>query len=268
MKAHVAQMSFPFANRNAHFAEMGLPVADLPFQVGDFKLDMTDMKAHFGDFIPQETDFMPQFPVKRAELLTVARNIENAMTQHPDAFEKCLVTLAQVQSADAAQGDTSNARLDAQATLDAAVIDDQSAINLLSDRAKTVLEYGKSAKRQFPDILKWLGWEDAAPAALLVPGAVRGFEVKSQTPGAVTFDYKAPIVGRDALKGEGGAAAFYKILWRQNVGDDWQDAASDVDLDISVNLNRWTRGQIVEFAVVAINKAGQGPVSAGISITV
>ncbi len=211
---------------------------------------------------------MPQFPIKRADVLTVAHNIENAMAQHPEAFEKCLVSLAEVQSADTAQGATSNTRVDKQADLDAAITADQSAVMVLSDRAKTVLEYGKSARRQFPDILKWLDWEDGEPTALIAPGALRGFEIKSQTPGAVTFDYKAPLVGKDASKGEGGAASFYKIVWRLSVSDAWQDAASDVDLDITVNLNRWPRGTIVEFAGMAMNKKGPGPVSNGISVAV
>ncbi len=211
---------------------------------------------------------MPEFPKKRAEILSVTHNIENAMTQHPEAFAKCLVSLAEVQSADTAQNGTSNVRMTQQAELDDAILADQSAINLLSDRAKTVLEYGKSAKRQFPDILKWLVWEDGEPLESLEPGMVRGFEVKTQTPGAVTFDYKAPLVGRDASKGEGGAASFYKLLTRDSVAAQWEEAGSDADLDITANLTKYVRGTVREFAVQAFNKKGPGPVSAGISVTV
>ena len=62
---------------------------------------------------------------------------------------------------------------------------------------------------------------------------------------------------------EGGKPAFYKIQ-RQAEGSSWEDAGTSTNTEQL--MSNQPRGVEVDFRVIAVNRAGEGPPSATITV--
>jgi len=114
------------------------------------------------------------------------------------------------------------------------------------------LRYAENTVDFDDDKLKLIGWAGRkAPSHLTPPGQTRLLEVPRQGEGWVVLDWKAPA--------EGGKPAAYRVLRRQRPDGPWEDAATAVTTEAT--LVEQPRGVELEYRVVALNKAGEGPPS-------
>jgi hypothetical protein len=149
-----------------------------------------------------------------------------------------------------------NAAKDAAASADGAAAEahdvKRDAVADLSDKMKHVLRYAEIAVRNDEAKLKNIGWSGPRePAKAAPPGAPRSLEVKSQGRGWVYLDWKGP--------NEGGSVSAYRVLSRTSSETEWKELV--LCFESMTVLTDQPKGVDVEYHVIAMNKAGEGPAS-------
>ena len=83
------------------------------------------------------------------------------------------------------------------------------------------------------------------------PGQATHLEVKREGPGWVSLDWKKPK--------DGGPVAFYLVQVRHHGKGDWREACRH--FETTIVLKDQERGVELEYCIVTVNKAGEGPPS-------
>lgn len=121
---------------------------------------------------------------------------------------------------------------------------------------KTTLRWAEAVFRDHPEQLSAFGWGLPRPkTALEPPGQTLNIVILGEGKNWVVLDWKAPV--------DGGAVAAYKIQRRSNRGD-WEDVATSVESEL--HLKNQLRGAELEFQVIALNRAGEGPPSGVVAL--
>ena len=98
--------------------------------------------------------------------------------------------------------------------------------------------------------MKLIGWAGKkAKTPLAPPGQTRLLEAPRQGKGWLFLDWKAPA--------DGGKPKAYKVQRRS--GENWQDVATAILTEATL-VDQPEKTQI-EYRVIAVNKAGEGPES-------
>ena len=124
------------------------------------------------------------------------------------------------------------------------------ALEELVDAMMVDIRYAENTVDFDDDKLKLIGWAGKkAKTSLTPPGQVRMLEAPKQGAGWVYLDWKQPA--------DGGKAAAYKV--QRRIDGDWKDIATAILSEITL-VDQPEKTQI-EYRVIAINKAGEGPES-------
>ncbi len=121
---------------------------------------------------------------------------------------------------------------------------------------KADIRYAENTVDFDDDKLKLIGWAGKkAKTPLAPPGQTRLLEAPKQGNGWVFLDWKAPA--------DGGKPKAYKVQRRvvgaEPVSDRWKDVATAILSEITL-VDQPEKTEL-EYRVIAVNKAGEGPES-------
>ena len=203
-----------------------------------------------------------KFPKSEAEIMKLAQNMISGFTDNPTVFPAPPFTPTQQQTRLTAVKTKINDVVQKTAEKEQAVDDKDAEMLAMTEEMKECIGYAEYVTKGDDAKLKLIGWSGRAePQKQLPPGQPRGFEIVEQGAGWVHFDWK------DAKGAEaGGAVQMYKLLARplKSAGDMKEIGASVVS---EITLTDQPRGVETEYAVVAVNKAGQSQPSNSITLT-
>nr|VFJ55017.1 MAG: Fibronectin type III domain-containing protein [Candidatus Kentron sp. FM]VFJ75052.1 MAG: Fibronectin type III domain-containing protein [Candidatus Kentron sp. FM]VFK17830.1 MAG: Fibronectin type III domain-containing protein [Candidatus Kentron sp. FM] len=127
----------------------------------------------------------------------------------------------------------------------------QASLQALSDKIKINLRYAEMVTGFDDAKLKAIGWggrKEKTPLA--APGQVPNLVTTEQGDDWITLAWKKPR--------EGGKPSTYEIRRREWGGDaDWDTVATSTSLEVT--LTEQERGKELEYCVVTVNRAGEGP---------
>lgn len=195
---------------------------------------------------------MASFPTREADIIALGRAIAQGLSEHPEVFPAPPHSAEEIYAAidvvTSAQGATVVTGAQNKQANDA----EDKAFEALMDLMKTDLRYAESVTRMDDGTLELLGW--GAPrrgTATGVPGQVLTLEVLREGKDWVHLEWKDPV--------NGGQPAAYKVQRRTPGATDWIDVGMAVKSELT--LHGQEAGVEFEYRVIAVNKAGEGPVS-------
>jgi len=195
---------------------------------------------------------MARFPISEAEITTLAQDLIHGLSAYAEDFPAPPVAPAELETALAAYvtaRETATAGAAAAAQGTAAK---EEALQALTDLMKAVIRYAENTVAFDDGKLQLLGWGGRkSRTSLDAPGQVRTLEVLREGEGWVYLDWKDPV--------DGGRVAAYKVQRRRRNEGPWIDVGMAVDSEVT--LNGQESGVELEFHVIAVNKAGEGPPS-------
>jgi hypothetical protein len=197
-----------------------------------------------------------RFPRTESDIATLAARVVEGLAQSAEDFpappvpaEELRGKLDAFTAADTATVAAETAFRDRHAAKDGALAE-------LVDALKADLRYAEIAVRDAPQKLTALGWRpprDGTP--LQPPGETRDITIVSEGDTWAIVRWNAPT--------NGGAPAFYRIQRRQE-GAPWQDAGTTTGTEQL--MSDQPRGVELHYRVIAVNKAGDGPPSATVTL--
>ena len=195
---------------------------------------------------------MPQFPKTEMDILKLADDIMQGLTNNPTIYPTPPVTAAQLGN-DLIS--TIQAHDDAVAKYAAA----EQATTLKNDRLaamalkmRDILRYCEITVNYDDDKLKLIGWGGRAdPTPLEKPHQCTNFHATQEGAGWIEFAWEAPK--------KGGKVGSYRILSREHGANAW--IIAEASFETSARLENQPQGKSMDYCVVASNKAGQSPES-------
>nr|VFJ67013.1 MAG: Fibronectin type III domain-containing protein [Candidatus Kentron sp. DK] len=147
-----------------------------------------------------------------------------------------------------------DAAVAAQSAAAQTIVDKQTSLQNLSDKIKSNIRYAEQAV-DFDDVkLKTIGWGGRKdPTPLDAPDRAQDLVSGEQGEGSIELLWKKPI--------SGGKVSAYEIRRRneENRAEGWDVVKTSMNTEIT--LTGQPRGVQLEYVVVAMNKAGDGPPS-------
>jgi len=130
------------------------------------------------------------------------------------------------------------------------------ALEDLVESTKADLKYAEFAVKGRPGKLSQLGWAPRRSGTPLeAPGEVRNIKLVGEGDSWVVLRWESPV--------DGGKPAFYKIH-RESDGGRWDEIGTSTNTEQL--MSNQPRGENLNFRVTAVNKAGEGPPSATITV--
>lgn len=147
--------------------------------------------------------------------------------------------------------------LTAKAGAEQATATKDDALQNLIEAMKADIRYAENTV-DFDDAkLNLIGWAGKkAKTPLAPPGQTRLLEAPKQGAGWLFLDWKAPA--------DGGRVSAYKVQRRVSEGGDWKDIATAILSEITL-VDQPEKTQL-EYRVIAVNKAGEGPESNTVNV--
>ncbi len=195
---------------------------------------------------------MARFPRTEPEVAALAEAMITGLTANAVLYPAPPVAVLDLTAAKTAYITALNAAIAAKAVAETATVAKDDTLEALVDAMKTDLRYAENTV-DFDDAkLNLIGWAGKAAATpLTVPGQVRSLEVPRQGADWVMLDWKQPA--------DGGAASAYKVTRRERPAGAWEDVATAVITEATL-VGQPTAKEL-EYRVIAVNKAGDGPPS-------
>jgi len=195
---------------------------------------------------------MARFPKKEAEIAALAERLGHGLWSnrpiyptppvHPISLRFKAITYRRQQENLIAK----------QAAAEQATTAKDEALEELTEAMKADIRYAENTVDYDDDKLKLIGWAGKKAATPLAPpGQVRLLEAPKQGAGWVFLDWKASA--------EGGKPKAYKIQRRLRSGGSWQDVATAIITEATL-VDQPEKTEL-EYHVIAVNKAGEGPPS-------
>ena len=193
---------------------------------------------------------MRRFPRREAEIAELADLIVSGMMTNPDDFPSPPIPPAKRQQTLDAYVEAHNDTMMARAAFAETVAVKDKALKTLVRDMKLQLSYAEHAVGFNNSKLKAIGWRKRKePAPMLPPGSATDLDVKREGPGWVSLVWRKPK--------DGGPVAFYTLQVRHHGKGDWREAGRY--FETATVLKDQERGVELEYCVVTVNKAGEGP---------
>ena len=125
-------------------------------------------------------------------------------------------------------------------------------MNKVAQMDRSDIRYAENTVNFDDDKLKLLGWAGKkAKTPLSVPGQSRLLEAPKQGAGWLFLDWKTPA--------DGGKPRVYKVQRRRRDSGNWEDVATAIITEATL-VDQPEKTEL-EYRVIALNKAGEGPES-------
>ena len=194
------------------------------------------------------------FPRRELDIVRLAQDVANGFTANPDTFpappaspERLLEAVGQYNAA-------RDASIAATATAVQGTASKSDALDELAGLLKADLRYAESMSNGDSSKLHLIGWgppREPRPNDLETPGQVITLEVRQEGKSWVTLGWKQPF--------DGGPVSAYRIQRRRRDGGEWTDVGTSVET--AATLSDQEPGVELEYLVIGVNKAGEGPAS-------
>ncbi len=199
---------------------------------------------------------MPRFPKREAQIAALAEQLWRGLLDNNAIFSQPPVHPILIRIRKIIYQSRHDNFLAAQASAEQATTEKNEALEELIEALKDDIRYAENTVNFDDDKLKLIGWAGKkAKTPLAPPGQTRLLEAPKQGKGWVYLDWKAPA--------DGGKPKAYKVQRRvvgvEPVSDRWEDVATAILTEATL-VDQPEKTQI-EYRVIAINKAGEGPES-------
>nr|VFJ99538.1 MAG: Fibronectin type III domain-containing protein [Candidatus Kentron sp. H]VFJ99668.1 MAG: Fibronectin type III domain-containing protein [Candidatus Kentron sp. H]VFK04225.1 MAG: Fibronectin type III domain-containing protein [Candidatus Kentron sp. H] len=193
---------------------------------------------------------MPTFPIEEIKVFELGQKVSSGLKANIDTFPNPPINPTDLDTTLATYVAKRDAAVAARATAEQANTEKRASYQTLKAQVKKNLRYAEMTVDSDDDKLKTLGWgAPKEPSPLTAPGQTRNLVSGEQGSDSITLSWKKPA--------EGGKPASYEILLLE--GEEYRTLATAITT--SITLTDQERGKALEYAVVAINRAGRGPVS-------
>nr|VFJ93096.1 MAG: Fibronectin type III domain-containing protein [Candidatus Kentron sp. H]VFJ93840.1 MAG: Fibronectin type III domain-containing protein [Candidatus Kentron sp. H]VFK00497.1 MAG: Fibronectin type III domain-containing protein [Candidatus Kentron sp. H] len=193
-----------------------------------------------------------KFPTSEARLLNLAREMSAGLMANAEVYPAPPVNAADLDILITGYVATKDGVADARAQLSRAQESKDESTEMLRDAIKRNLRYAENTVNYDDGKLQLIGWSGRRPAsALQSPGQVGELTSPDRGEGWIELQWKAPT--------DGGKVAAYRVQRREPGQDAWEKI--DTALETEARIEEQESGKKFEFCVVAMNKAGDGPIS-------
>ena len=200
---------------------------------------------------------MPRFPKKEIEIQELAHRMIQGYTDDPAVFPHSDVPGLQalMTAYETARGDQEAK----QAILHLATDVKDVALHAMEVKMRDQIKQSEVDVGANQGKLELIGWgPHATPTPTAPPGQVRVLQIVSEGPGTLKLDWKAPDPAT------GGPVRTYKIERREEPVPDqplgaWHEAG--LAFVTEALLTEQPRGLKMEYQVIGLNNAGEGPAS-------
>ena len=195
---------------------------------------------------------MARFPLQEAKISELAGTMIAGLTDNPTVFPNLPVAAIQLTTSKNAFLAAKSEVIAAKAAYEAALVVKDDAKETLTVQMRDDLRYAELTVHFDDAKLKLIGWgAKRQPAPLSAPGQAMGLTVPLQADGSLSLAWKPPI--------DGGTVAAYQVMRRLRSESAFEDAGTA--LIPVATLTGQPRGVELEYQIIAVNKAGQGPPS-------
>lgn len=194
------------------------------------------------------------FPTRELEVVRLAQDVSIGLAANSAAFPAPPAGPEQIDGAIAKYNAEREAAIAASANAVQGTASKNDALNELTRLLKADIRYAESMTRGDPSKLQLIGWgppRSRRPNDLAIPGQVITLEIRQEGMSWVSLGWKEPF--------DGGPVSAYRIQRRRRDGGDWLDVGTSVET--AVTLSDQDTGVELEYRVIGVNKAGEGPAS-------
>lgn len=195
---------------------------------------------------------MARFPLREAEISLLADEMIAGFADNPAVYPILPVAIVELTTSKNEFIAAKNGVVAAKAAYETALAVKDAAKETLTVQMKDDIRYAENTVH-FDDVkLKLIGWgAKRVSVSLTAPGQTLELTVPMQGDGSVMLAWKAPI--------DGGDVAAYQVMRRPRAEGAWEDVATAVIPEAT--LTAQPKGVELEYQIIAVNKAGQGPPS-------
>lgn len=195
------------------------------------------------------------FPSRELDVVRLAQDVASGLTANPEAFPAPPAPAERLLEAVGKYNSARDVAIAAQASSLQGTASKNEALEELSELLKSNLRYAESVSRRDPSRLQLIGWGPPRRRTLnglAIPGQVMTLEIRQEGRSWVSLGWKEPF--------DGGPVSAYRIQRRRREGgDEWTDVGTSVETVAS--LSDQESGVELEYRVIGVNKAGEGPAS-------
>ena len=194
------------------------------------------------------------FPSRELDIVRLAQDVANGFTANSDMFPAPPAAAERLLEAVGAYNTARDAAIAAQATAVQGTASKNEVLSELTGLLRADLRYAESMSNGDPSRLQLVGWgppRSRRSNDLEVPGQVITLEVRQEGSSWVSLGWKEPF--------DGGPVAAYRVQRRRREGGEWTDVGTSVETAVTVRDQE--PGVELEYQVIALNRAGQGPAS-------
>lgn len=195
---------------------------------------------------------MARFPTREPDIVQLAHDVATGLTAHPEDFPSPPVSPDTIQERIAEYSAAREVAIAASAQAVLGTQEKDETLDILIDGLKTILRYAENTHRFDDGKLQLIGWGGRrARSPDEIPGQVRTLELIREGDDWVFLNWNQPSGG--------GQVTAYKIRRRKRDGGTWMDAGMSVETEVL--LEDQEPGLEIEYHLIAVNKAGEGPPS-------
>ena len=194
------------------------------------------------------------FPSRELDIVRLAQDVANGFTANPDTFPAPPTPAERLLEAVGEYNTARDTAVAAQGTAVKGTASKNEILGELTGLLKADLRYAESMSNGDPSRLQLVGWGPPRSrrfSDLEIPGQVITLDVSQEGSSWVSLGWKEPF--------DGGPVAAYRVQRRRRDGGDWIDVGTSVET--AVTLRDQEPGAELEYRVIAVNQAGQGPAS-------
>jgi hypothetical protein len=194
------------------------------------------------------------FPSRELDIVRLAQDVANGFTANPDMFPAPPAAAELLLEAVSEYNTARDAAVAAQASAVQGTASKNEALDELTGLLKADLRYAESMTNGDPSRLQVIGWGPPRSrrfSDLAVPGQVITLEVLQEGNSWISLGWKEPF--------DGGPVSAYRVQRRRRDGGEWTDVGASVET--AVTLSDQETGVELEYRVIAVNRAGEGPAS-------
>lgn len=195
-----------------------------------------------------------KFPKRELELVRLAQDASRGLAANPEVFPGAPTTPQALDEALTAYNNAREASLAGLAAAKAGTTAKQEAIESMATMLRATVKYAEFVAKGDPGVLGKIGWGGRRRPIRNereAPGQVITLSVSQEGKDWVSLVWNAPF--------DGGTVAAYRIQRRRRDSGDWIDIATTVET--AIRLDRQEAGVELEYQIIGINQAGEGPVS-------
>nr|VFJ93251.1 MAG: Fibronectin type III domain-containing protein [Candidatus Kentron sp. H]VFJ94164.1 MAG: Fibronectin type III domain-containing protein [Candidatus Kentron sp. H]VFK00765.1 MAG: Fibronectin type III domain-containing protein [Candidatus Kentron sp. H] len=197
---------------------------------------------------------MANFPASEEKILTLGQRMSSGFKANTGLYPSPPADATVLDAGIAAFVAAQDAVAAARAAAAQATLEKKAVLKTFVEHLKANLRYAELVTSYNDANLKTIGWGGRRePTPLAAPGRTLDLVSVEQGDDWIALAWEQPT--------EGGKATRYEVQCRERTGEDADYRTVATTADREVTLTDQERGKEMEYVVVAVNRAGRGPIS-------